>query len=72
MAQIAESVYAASRKRAEFFHQWEQLDAQLTTAREYLELLEADPATDELPIVIARHELLLCNRELASAIAGED
>jgi len=72
MAQIAESVYAASRKRAEFFQQWEQLDAQLTTAREYLELLEADPATDELPIVIARHELLLCNRELASAIASED
>jgi len=72
MPEIAESVYAASRKREEFFQQWQHLDAQLTTAREYLELLEADPATDELPIVIARHELLLCNRELASAIASED
>ena len=72
MPEIAESVYAASRKREDFFQQWGHLDAQLTTAREYLELLEADPATDELPIVIARHELLLCNRELASAIASED
>ena len=72
MPAIAESVSAAARRHEEFFQQWEHLDARLTTAREHLELLEADPATDELTIVTARHELLVCKRELASAIASED
>ena len=72
MPEIAESVHAAARKCEEFFQQWEHLDARITTAQAYLELLEADPATDELPIVMARHKLLLCKRELASAINSED
>jgi hypothetical protein len=71
MTQIAESVYTAGRDEL-FFQHWDQLDKRLATAREYVEELEADPVSDELAIVTARHELWLCKRELARILADED
>ena len=46
-------------------------DGQLVSAREYLALLEADPETDELTIVVARNAVLQRKLTLVKAIVGE-
>ena len=56
----------------DFRKRWDSLDRQLAIARDYLELLEADPETDELPLMIARNQLLEHKRALAKILAGED
>jgi hypothetical protein len=42
-------------------------DAALVEVRRRLEALEADPETDELTLVIARHELFMRKHDLAQA-----
>jgi hypothetical protein len=71
MPSVEASAYAAGRAGAEFLEDWEEPDGQLATAQEYLALLEADPATDELTIVVARHDVLQRKRSVARAVAGE-
>ena len=46
-------------------------DAPLAAAAEYLAQLEADPTTDELTIVMARHEVMRCRRELTEKISRD-
>jgi hypothetical protein len=71
MPSVEASAYTAGRPGLEFFDDWEGHDDQLATAQEYLALLEADPATDELPIAVARHAVLQRKRSLSDALAGE-
>jgi hypothetical protein len=65
MPSVEASAYTAGRLVSEFLEEWEGRDRQLATAQEYLALLEADPATDELTIVVARHAVLQRKRSLA-------
>jgi hypothetical protein len=71
MTSMEASEYTTGRPVTEFPDYWERLDSQLATAQEYLALLEADPATDELTIVVARHAVLQRKQTLARAVAGE-
>jgi hypothetical protein len=71
MTSMQASAYTAGRLGAEFPDDWEGQDGQLATAQEYLALLEADPATDDLTIAVARHAVLQCKRSLAMAVASE-
>ena len=71
MTSMEASAYTAGSLGAEFPDDWEGRDVQLATAREYLALLEADPATDELTIAVARHAVLQRKQTLARAVAGE-
>ena len=71
MTSLEASAYTAGRLSAEFLDDWEGRDGQLATAQEYLAVLEADPATDELTIAVARHAVLQRKRSLASAVFGE-
>lgn len=45
-------------------------DAVLLEARRRLEALEADPETDELTLVIARHEVFTRKRSIAQTFTG--
>jgi hypothetical protein len=65
------SAYTTGRPGAEFLDDWEGRDDELATAQEYLAVLEADPATDELTIAVARHTVLQRKRSLATAVFGE-
>jgi hypothetical protein len=71
MTSVQASAYTSGRLGAEFPDDWEGRDGELATAQEYLALLEADPATDELTIAVARHAVLQRKRSLAMAVAGE-
>jgi hypothetical protein len=71
MQSVESSAYTAARPGSELLEDWEGHDGQLATAQEYLALLEADPAADELTIVVARHAVLQRKRSLARAHAGE-
>jgi hypothetical protein len=71
MTSMDASAYTAGGPYAQFPHDWEGQDVQLATAQEYLALLEADAATDELTIAIARHAVLQRKQTLARAVAGE-
>jgi hypothetical protein len=72
MSNIAVLAHRTADGLDEFRKRWERLDQQLSASREYLALLEADPTTDELPIVFARSQLLKYQQDLAKAIGGED
>ena len=71
MTSMEASAYTTGRPGAEFPDYWEGRDSQLATAQKYLALLEADPATDELTIAVARHAVLQRKRSLARAVADE-
>jgi hypothetical protein len=71
MPSVEASAYTAGRLSAEFLDDWEGRDRQLATAQEYLALLEADPAADDLTIAVARHAVLQRKQTLARAVAGE-
>jgi hypothetical protein len=71
MTSVEASAYTAGRLSAQFLDDWEGRDDELATAQEYLAVLEADPATDELTIAVARHTVLQRKRSLASAVFGE-
>jgi hypothetical protein len=45
-------------------------DAVLADARRRLETLEADPETDELTLVMARHEVFRRKRKIAETFSG--
>jgi len=71
MTSLEASAYTAGRPGAEFLDDWEGRDGQLARAQEYLALLEADPATDELTIAEARHAVLQRKQTLARVVTGE-
>jgi hypothetical protein len=71
MPSVEASAYTAGRVGAEFLEDWEGRDGPLATAQQYLAQLEADPATDELTIAVARDAVLQRKRSLARAVAGE-
>lgn len=71
MTSMDASAYTAGSPDAQLPDDWEGQDVQLTTAQEYLALLEADAATDDLTIAIARHAVLHRKQTLARAVAGE-
>jgi hypothetical protein len=71
MPSVEASAYTAGHLGAEFLEDWEGRDGQLATAQEYLAALEADPATDDLTIAVARDAVLQRKRSLAGAVAGE-
>jgi hypothetical protein len=49
--------------------EYELHDAVLAAARRRLEALEADPETDELPLVMARHEIFSRKHNIAQTLA---
>jgi hypothetical protein len=49
----------------------ERRDSELAEARQYLEALEADPESDELTIVMARHEIFRHKGRIAAQLAME-
>lgn len=71
MTSMEVSAYTAGSLGAEFVDDWDGRDDELATAQEYLALVEADPATDELTIAVARHVVLQRKRSLARAVASE-
>jgi len=71
MTSMEASAYTAGSLGAQFVDDWEGPDDELATAQEYLALLEADPATGDLTIAVARHAVLQRKRSLARAVAGE-
>jgi hypothetical protein len=71
MTSMEASAYAAGSPDAQFPGDWEGQDVQLATAQEYLALLEADAATDELTIAVARHAVLQRKQTLAWAVSAE-
>jgi len=50
--------------------EYELHDAVLVEARRHLEALEADPETDELPLVMARHAVFSRKHYIAQTFAG--
>ena len=70
MTSMQASAYTTGNPGAQFPDYWEGRDVQLATAQEYLALLEADPATDELTIAVARHAVLHRKQSLARAADG--
>lgn len=71
MPWVETAAYAAGHAGAEFLEDWAGQDGQLATAQAYLALLEADPAADELTLVVARHDVLQRKRSVATAVADE-
>jgi hypothetical protein len=65
------TAYTTERPGAQFPDYWEGRDSQLATAQEYLALLEADPATDELTIAVARHAVLQRKQTLARPLPAK-
>jgi hypothetical protein len=55
---------------AALLQEYELHDAMLIEARRRLEALEADPETDELPLVMARHEIFSRRRDIAQTLGG--
>jgi hypothetical protein len=55
---------------AALLHEYELHDAVLIEARRRLEALETDPETDELPLVMARHEVFTRKRCIAQMLTG--
>jgi hypothetical protein len=68
MSSVEATTHTAGRG---FLDEWEGCDGELVTAQEYLALLEADPETDELTIVVARNSLLQRKLTLVRAVADE-
>jgi hypothetical protein len=71
MPSIDASTYTSGRLGAELLHEWGGRDDQLARAQEYLAQLEADPVSDELALVEARHAVLQRKRILLWRLAGE-
>ena len=55
---------------AAILQEYELHDAVLIEARRRLEALEADPETDELPLVMARHEVFNRRHDIAQTLGG--
>jgi hypothetical protein len=55
---------------AALLQEYELHDAALVEARRRLEVLEADPDTDELPLVMARHEVFNRKHNIAQTLTG--
>ena len=55
---------------AALLQEYELHDAALLEARRRLEALEADPETDELPLVMARHEVFCRKHNIAQTLMG--
>jgi len=55
---------------AALLQEYELQDAALVEARRRLEALEADPETDELPLVMARHEVFNRKHSIAQTLTG--
>ena len=55
---------------AALLQEYELHDATLVEARRRLEALEADPETDELPLVMARHEVFNRKHNIAQTLTG--
>ena len=55
---------------AALLQEYELHDAALLEARRRLEALEADPETDELPLVMARHEVFSRKHNIAQTLTG--
>jgi hypothetical protein len=55
---------------AALLQEYELHDAMLVEARRRLEALETDPETDELPIVMARHEVFSRKHNIAQTLTG--
>src|SRR5437016_1857211 len=55
---------------AALLQEYELHDAALLEARQRLEVLEADPETDELPLVMARHEVFSRKHNIAQMLTG--
>jgi hypothetical protein len=55
---------------ATLLQEYELHDAALVEARQRLEALEADPETDELPLVMARHEVFNRKHNITQTLTG--
>ena len=55
---------------AALLQEYELHDAALLEARRRLEALEADPETDELPLVMARHEVFRRKHNITQTLTG--
>ena len=71
MSVVVALAQAVELDSSEFVQRWERLEQQLAKSNAYLALLEEDPTTDEIPILIARNQLLRHKLELADLTAGE-